>query len=243
MYVPYSKAVVTSTSRAAGLRPCSTALLLPQLMEAAASLTGGYLYSLRIKRGSCVKGSTSAAFTVQVDARIETVLDLKCTLLEQHPELSAGGEPQLQILGQGGRGGRATLPDAAHLTTLRLEQQCTASTPGGKPAASLMVNQGELVPEEEMSFAAADADTVTAALAGDGEGSAVGGGLLTGSLLERLAAASIAAAPASATATGAVDAADVEDELDFELDFSEAEFVAEDRPDTNSPAASGALGF
>ena len=165
-------------------------------MEAAASLTGGYLYSLRIKRGSCVKGSTSAAFTVQVDARIETVLDLKCTLLEQHPELSAGGEPQLQILGQGGRGGRATLPDAAHLTTLRLEQQCTASTPGGKPAASLMVNQGELVPEEEMSFAAADADTVTAALAGDGEGSAVGGGLLTGSLLERLAAASIAAAPA-----------------------------------------------
>ena len=136
-------------------------------MDAAASLSGGYLYSLRVQRGSGVKGSTSAAFAVTVDARIETVLDLKCTMTEQHPDLSSGGPLQLQILGQGGRGGRATLPDAAQLTTLRIEQQCAVTAPGGKPAALLMVNQGQIMPEEEMCvFSAADADTVTAALAG-----------------------------------------------------------------------------
>jgi hypothetical protein len=188
------------------------------------------MYSLRIHRGSGVKGSTSAAFPVQVDARIATVLDLKRTIVEQHPELAGGGPLQLQILGQGGRGGRSTLPDAARLTALRMEQQCTAPATGTKPAAELLLNQGNLAPEEEMTTSSShDARLVAAAVVGRA-GHAPGGALLTGSLLDRLTALTPPFAGDGST----------NDDLDgLELDFSEAEFVPARRPGTNSPVPSG----
>ena len=102
---------------------------------------------LQTAPGGGVKGSTSAAFTVSVDASVRTVLELKQAIVGQHPELKIGGALQLQLKGQAGRGGRVTLPDTAQLATLDLEQRCVPGPGGARPEAALMVNQG---PEQEV---------------------------------------------------------------------------------------------
>ena len=211
------------------------------------SLTGGWLYNLRIQRGGGVKGSTSAAFTVSVDASVRTVLELKQAIVGQHPELKTGGPLQLQLKGQAGRGGRVTLPDTAQLATLDLEQRCVPGPGGARPEAALMVNQG---PEQERSPSSPSCCYTPHAEAGGSDGNdgaaqteedtrRVGGGLLTGPLLEHLASASAAHPPSAAAAAGGSSSGDpaatgeqllhteegFADEFEaVELDFSGADF-------------------
>jgi hypothetical protein len=227
------------------------------------SLTGGWLYNLRIQRGGGVKGSTSAAFTVSVDASVRTVLELKQAIVGQHPELKTGGPLQLQLKGQAGRGGRVTLPDTAQLATLDLEQRCVPGPGGARPEAALMVNQGPLPQTYTPHAEAGGSDGNDGAAQTEEDTRRVGGGLLTGPLLEHLASASAAHPPSAAAAAGGSSSGDpaatgeqllhteegFADEFEaVELDFSGADFgfgggggspspEQERRPPTNSPTA------
>ena len=109
------------------------------------SVSGGFLYSLRIHRGASIKGSTSVFLEVAVDAKIGTVAQLAAALVAQHPALAADGPLQLWLHLKGLA--PAPLPEHAQLATLELARRCAEPQaaqqrgPAAKPAAWLLVNR------------------------------------------------------------------------------------------------------
>ena len=109
------------------------------------SVSGGFLYSLRVHRGASIKGSTSVFLEVAVDAKIGTVAQLAAALVAQHPTLAADGPLQLWLHQKGLA--PAPLPEHAQLATLELERRCAEQQaaqqrgPAAKPPAWLLVNR------------------------------------------------------------------------------------------------------
>ena len=109
------------------------------------SVSGGFLYSLRVHRGASIKGSTSVFLEVAVDAKIGTVAELAAALVAQHPALAADGPLQLWLHLKGLA--PAPLPEHAQLATLDLARRCAEPQaaqqrgPAAKPAAWLLVNR------------------------------------------------------------------------------------------------------